>query len=262
MAVNVTKTWEIAWGEIDQSPLSNDVSSLIASQAQRIGLISSLALGALAQQANAEEVQLAVNTHTDDWTVSSYLDTGSSLSVEQRLEISNVVSARQKGMEYYAPYIEEFQALPAQDQLEIALSIYPENGSWWLSLWEGTLELVRNLRIPEDMIWDIVSETKDNGANPIQRRGYKKALVEFRETWVLGTETMGYIIEKAPQTATGIYVVVAYNWDQATVENNQATVENNQATASAAETEERLRLQEKATEAMRKWAEAVDSISD
>ncbi len=128
---------------------------------------------------------------------------------ERSSAISEVFRLRQNGLDFYGPYLEEFSQLTPEDQYLVATAIYPENAQGGPSFPEATLSLIRNLRIPEEMIGAIIEEAKANWADEDwDTPAFQEALEELRLQWNTGAKTLWDIFTYAPETASKIYIVV------------------------------------------------------
>ena len=203
--------------QIEQSPSSRAIQNIRAKTAAGI-LWVTLSLW-VAQWAAQESVQYPDASSWVEWTVSRIFDwlptTVEEMNdwVEMRRVISKVSQQRQDGLEFYGPYLEEFNTLSQQWQYEVALLIYAENSQGWPDYPQDTIDLVQNLRLPESMIEAILGEAEANGADQDwDIPAFREVLIELREAWETASgDTFNDLVSYSPENIAKIYFVYAVN---------------------------------------------------
>lgn len=102
-----------------------------------------------------------------------------------------------EGIAYFGPILRQLAALPEAEQTVITSQVFTETTGEGLS--ETATGLLQDMRAPEALIIAILEEAEANGANRIQHRGYSAALNRYRETGNIGSDIIGFILDKAPQ---------------------------------------------------------------
>lgn len=184
-------------------------------------LASGVSSAAAAEESNTHlaEFQVAQASDWVEWTVARAFEwlatTPEELNaqIERQQVISDVSRLRQNGVEYYGPYLEEFSSLSEQDQYEIALLVHWENAQWGPDYSQETIDLVRNLRLPESLIQAILDEAVANGTDEFfEIPGFEETLQELREQWkTQNWDTFARLVEKSPENVAKIYFVYAVN---------------------------------------------------
>ena len=102
-----------------------------------------------------------------------------------------------EGIAHFGPILRHLSTLPEAEQTAITAQVFTETNGDNLS--EAGIALLHDLRAPEALAAVILQEAEANGANRIQLRGYGAAVDRYRETGDIGADTIGYILDKAPQ---------------------------------------------------------------
>lgn len=139
-----------------------------------------------------------------------------------------------EGIAYFGPILRQLSALPEAEQTAITSQVFTETTGEGLS--EAAIALLRDLRAPEALIIEILEEAKANGANRIQLRGYPVALDRYRELGDIGSSTMGYIVDKAPQAGAMLPI---WQLAEAVTARQEAVTARQEATRRAADALER-----------------------
>ena len=164
-------------------------------------------------QATAEDILVAVES---SWSRVARIFDGIPTTAEEIQEaaerqriISQVSRVRQNGIEYYGPYLEAFNALDEESQYQVALAIYPDNAHGGPDLSSEYIELVRNLRVPQEMIEAILAEATENGADEDwDLPAFEEALFQLREAGDIGANTFWDLISFSPDITSKLYIVV------------------------------------------------------
>lgn len=117
-------------------------------------------------------------------------------------EAEMFLAVRIRGLEHYAPALQQLAALPANEQAAIREQVSTATPS------DGDA-LVEDLRVPTTLVTAVIEEATANGADPEwDIPAFDEALTEIKVKGDTGAGTFADLVAIAPQSSAEIYMAV------------------------------------------------------